>query len=205
MKKYAPHAYTVQDHFFQKAKQEGYRARSVYKLLELQEKFHILKKGDRVLDLGAAPGSFMQGAGKIVGNEGQVIGLDLQKIKPFPEKNKHTFVCDIFDQEKVKKNLETRNLAKADVILSDMAPNTSGMSDVDQYKSVELNLEALKVADRFLKKGGNLVLKVFVGEDFPELVREVKRRFKIFKNFKPKASRDRSFETYVVGMDFMGK
>ena len=101
--------------------------------------------------------------------------------------------------------METRNLAKADVILSDMAPNTSGMSDVDQYKSVELNLEALKVADRFLKKGGNLVLKVFVGEDFPELVREVKRRFKIFKNFKPKASRDRSFETYVVGMDFMGK
>ncbi len=191
--------YTPNDKFFYRAKEQGFRARSAFKLQEIENKFHLLKPRDVVLDIGAAPGSFLQVASEIVGKRGLLIGMDLKPIEPFSDhKNIHTFVCDVFQHDEVRGNLESLALAQVDVILSDIAPNTSGISDVDQWRSVELNLEILKVADMFLKPGGNLLLKVFHGEDFPQLIAAVKERFERTKVFKPSASRERSVEMYIV-------
>ena len=195
-----PKAYTPNDKYFYKAKELGYRARSAFKFEEIQEKFHIIEKRNYVLDLGAAPGSFMQVASKIVGNNGKVIGIDLQPIAPFKEENIISFVGDVFDQETLRKKLSQIGIHQVDSIISDLAPKTSGIKDVDQWKSVELNLEVLKVAEIFLKEGGNILMKVFVGEDFPEIIRATKNMFKITKNYKPKACRDRSMETYIIGI-----
>lgn len=191
--------YTPNDKFFYRAKEQGFRARSAFKLQEIEKKFHLLKMRDVVLDIGAAPGSFLQVAAEVVGKRGMLIGMDLKPIESFPEhKNIHTFVCDVFKHDQVKMNLESLAIKQVDVILSDIAPNTSGIPDVDQWRSVELNLEILKVADLFLRTGGNLLLKVFHGEDFPELIAAVKKRFDRTKVFKPDASRDRSVEMYIV-------
>jgi len=183
-----PKPYNPQDHYFQKAKTAGYRARSAFKLLEIQEKFNILRKGRKALDLGAAPGSWLQVLVSLVG-EGNVVGVDLQEIKPV--KGAEIIQADINDWQAEK---------LFDVITADLAPNTMGIADVDQWRSVELNQRVLEIAKTNLKHGGVLVSKIFVGADFQPFLARFKQHFQKTRVFKPSACRDRSHESYLIGI-----
>lgn len=199
-----PKPFQVQDKYFRLAKERGYRARSAFKLLEIQGKFHILKPGQTVLDLGAAPGSFLQVISEIVGDRGHVIGLDLQNFQAFQEKNVEGHVADIFDHEKVFSLLRSIGVRKVDVVTSDLAPKTSGIRDLDQGRSVELTDQAFYIATQVLKPGGHFVGKIFDGPDVALLVKKIKQPFKKVSLFKPQSSRDRSFETFIVALSFHG-
>lgn len=197
-----PKAYVVHDPYFKKAKELGYRARSAFKLLEIQEKFQIIKPGMNVLDVASAPGSFLQVIAKIIWRDAKVVGIDIQKIdKNFWYPNVYLLQEDIFEFDKIKAFFTTLDITQFDLITSDIAPSTTGMKWVDQYRSVELNIAILEVAKVFLKKWGNLVLKVFVGEDVDDLMSPLKQNFWKVVRIKPKACRDRSFEEYFVCFD----
>ncbi len=195
-------SFQVHDKFFHRAKKEGYRARSAYKLKEIQSKFNVIEKGDFVVDLGAAPGSFMQVIIELIGSEGAVIGIDLQEIETFDQANVYSLKRDIYDKDLLMQDLKSVGFTNIDVLTSDLAPKTSGIKDIDQARSVELTDQAFYLATRLLKTGGNFIGKVFEGEDFPWLLRRVKKRFKKVKVFKPSACRSRSCETYIVGLSF---
>ncbi|MBN2087730.1 RlmE family RNA methyltransferase [Candidatus Peregrinibacteria bacterium] len=191
--------FDTQDKYFQKAKQLGYRARSVFKLEEIQTKFNLIKHGDNVLDLGAAPGSFLQYISKIVGEKGSAVGIDLQKIESFPQPNIKTYVGDIFD-DKVYKEIGIRRF---EVITSDLAPKTSGVAFLDGGRSLDLSLKVLDVCDKYLKKGGNALIKILPGFNEGDLVGELKKKFKSVKKCRPKAIRKTSGESYLVCMRFI--
>lgn len=192
--------YIVKDTFFFEAKRLGYRARSAFKLLEIQEQLHIIEPGMQVLDLASAPGSWLQVLAKTVGPTGRVIGVDLQKIEALGYPNVHLLVADVLVPAPIVEFLSSLDVEKVDLLTSDIAPSTTGHKWVDQYRSVELNLAILDIADIFLKKWGILVLKVFVGEDVADLIGPIKERYKTLSRTKPKACRDRSFEEYFVCM-----
>lgn len=194
----APKQYVPNDKYFYKAKSEGYRARSAYKLLEIQERFNLIKPGDTVLDLGAAPGSFLQVVHRLFREECQCIGIDLTKIKSLKKPHISTYLGDVFDEARVTEVLQKHNCRKVDVLISDIAPKTMGIRDIDQWASVELNMQIIKIADIYLKTGGNLLLKVFQGEDFHELIALAKKHYEYCTVHKPKACRERSYETYVI-------
>lgn len=195
-----PAPYIMHDDYFKKAKAEGYRARSVYKLIDIQEQFQIIKPEMDVCDIGCAPWSFIQYIKKIIKDNWQIVGIDLKPVLKYSQKNINTIVSSIFDFENLKLKVEEFiwEWNKFDLVTSDIAPNTTGHKDVDQYASVELNIAILDFADHFLKKGWNLVLKVFKWEDFYELTQSIERKYERFTEHKPKACRDRSFEEYVI-------
>ncbi len=194
--------YKVKDHYFLEAKAQGYRARSAFKLLDIQEKFDLIKHGQFVLDLGAAPGSFLQVISKLVGKDGRAFGLDLKEIERFKAQNIKTAVCDILDEQAVATLFKLWQLEKVDVITSDLAPNTSGIRDLDQARSAELVEMAFSVAERLLKSDGHFVAKVFQGEELQELLPKLKAKFAKVTLFKPPSCRDRSFETFIVCKSF---
>ncbi len=195
-----PAPYIIRDDYYKKAKEEGYRARSVYKLMELQEHFWIISSWMNVCDIWAAPWSFIQYIKRIIKDSGQIVWIDLKKIDKYSQSNINTIVCSIFDFEKlvpeVEKYIWFGN--KFDLITSDIAPNTTWRKDVDQFASVELNIEIVKFSEIFLKKWWNLLLKVFKWEDFPDLLNIINENFERFTEYKPKACRDRSFEEYII-------
>lgn len=131
-------------------------------MIEIEEKYRLIQPGMKVLDLASAPGSFLQVLSKKVGPEGFVVGVDIQKIEPLGHANVKTFQESVFEHEKISKCFESVGISEFDLITSDIAPSTTGMTGVDQYRSIELNLAILEIADKFLKRGGHLVLKVFV-------------------------------------------
>ena len=184
--------YIPNDKWSQKAAAEGYRARSVYKLEELNQKFHLLRTGMTVVDLGAAPGSWLQYAAKKVGQKGTVIGIDLQEIEPI--EGVETYVQDITDVEALKEKIPKF----ADLVLSDLAPKTSGVRDVDQWKSIELSQAVAETAQEILRPKGICVIKVLRGADFDDFITECKEQWRAVKILSVKASRDRSNEIYVV-------
>ena len=192
-----PKPYVPNDKWSQRAAKEGFRARSVYKLEELDERCHLLRSGMKVLDIGAAPGSWLQYASKRVGMTGGVLGLDLKPIDPV-DGNVSTRVCDITDDAAVSESLRMMAWKEVDLVLSDIAPNTSGIRDVDQWRSIELNKCVIDIARRTLRHGGTLVMKVFRGRDFDAFLREVKAEFRGTKTISVHASRDRSTEVYLV-------
>lgn len=189
-----PEPYRPQDKYFHKAKAAGFRARSAFKLLQLQEKFRLLKPGLKVLDLGAAPGSWLQVLSKAVEPGGEVLGLDLQKIQPV-RPNVKTYEADITNSEKLKEILGN---ARFDLITADLAPKTTGIKDADQYHATELNLAVLEIAKVYLKRNGILLSKFFAGPDQYRLLKAAKQIFKICKIHKPPASRESSVEYYLI-------
>lgn len=192
-----PH-YIPQDRFFKKAKEDGYRARSVYKLEEIQSHHHILKPGDKVLDLGAAPGSFVQFIGQIIGEKGLVIGIDLKPIQNLKKPNIKTYQGDIFDDIAIIKIKAENKIESFNVVTSDLAPATSGIKSLDSGRSVLLNDQVLNIAERYLKKGGNALMKVFPGADQDQLMHRAKLMFREIKVSKPEAVRKSSREIYII-------
>lgn len=191
-----------QDHYFHRAKKEHYLARAVYKLQEIQNKHRLVRQGDRVLDLGAAPGSWMQLTSRIVGPKGLVVGVDLQPIThPFPE-HVVTWQQDIFDEDFL--GLLKARYGPFDVVLSDMAPKTSGVKSADAARSELLFERALEIARHVLRPGGHFLAKIFQGDAFHTLLATVKHSFRRVKVVKPDASRKQSREIYVLAMDFKG-
>lgn len=186
----------LNDEYVQRAQREGYRSRAAYKLLEIQEKDRILKPGLVVVDLGAAPGGWSQVAAKRVGRKGEVFALDILEMEPLPGV---TFLQGDFREQAVLDRL-TNLLAgrEVDLVLSDMAPNVSGVTAVDQPRSMYLCELALDFARQSLRPGGTFVTKVFQGEGFDEFVRELRRDFQRLVTRKPRASRPKSREVYLV-------
>jgi 23S rRNA (uridine2552-2'-O)-methyltransferase len=181
------------DYYYRMAKEEGYRARSAYKLLQINEKFHIIKKGNSVVDLGAAPGGWLQVAQKLSG--GKIVGIDLESIEPVP--GTLTFRADITQEstvELVKNALE----GDADVVISDAAPNLTGAWDMDHAVSIDLARSALKMAKALLRPRGNFLVKVFQGDMFIDFLNEVRKEFVSVQAHSPLASRKESAETYIV-------
>ena len=191
------------DHFFLKAKQENYPARSVYKLKEIDNKFKIFRKGMQVLDLGAAPGSWSMGAAERIGPQGHVLSCDIQETQTVFPPNVTFLQEDVFERSPEFEAL-LRQRGPFAVIISDMAPRTTGTKFTDQARSLELCLEALAVVEQHLASGGSFVVKIFMGPDIQELLTPMRRRFASVKSFKPKSSRAESKETFFVGMGFKG-
>jgi 23S rRNA (uridine2552-2'-O)-methyltransferase len=192
------------DFYYRSAKREGLRSRAAYKLVQLDERYRLFRKGGVVVDLGAAPGGWLQASRKKVGAAGFVLGVDIQPIAKLPQENVETIVADITDPttiELIEKNLPRR----PDVVLSDTSPQITGVWDVDHVKSIELAQSALNAAESLLAPGGKFLVKVFQGELFGEFLKEVEKRFDFVKVSKPSASRGRSAETYVLGMEFKSR
>jgi 23S rRNA (uridine2552-2'-O)-methyltransferase len=188
--------YERKDVFYKRAKKEGYRARSAYKLLELNREFRILRPGMRVVDLGAWPGGWVQVAAELVGPTGKVVGIDLVALEPFafPQVTLlHGDAADPVQQEKIKAALG----GPADVVLSDMAPKLTGIREVDEARSMELCRLAFTIASTLLRPGGSLLLKVFMGPEHKVFLAEVQAHFSSVKTTKPESSRKGSAETYV--------
>ncbi len=186
------------DYYYRLAKREGYRSRAAYKLIEIQEKFNVIDKNADVLDLGSFPGSWLQVSRFLT--SGKVVGVDLKEIKPI--NGVHTIKGDITEESTLEKIKEV--CEKFDVVLSDASPKTTGIEDLDNYRSYEIAVSVLKIAEELLKKGGNLVLKIFQGEEMNKILKELKKRFKFVKVTKPKASKKYSREVYIVCKGFKG-
>lgn len=185
------------EHYYRQAKKNGYRARSSFKLKQIQQKFHIFQCGDIVLDLGAAPGGWSQVAKEYIGKTGLIIGIDLQPVSPIEDviflKGD---VNDVAILSNVKEYLRNK---KVNVILSDMAPNISGNYSVDHARSIFLAEQSLTVVDLLIEKKGNFVCKVFMGELLDDFVRNVTNKFSEVRRFSPPASRKSSSELYIIG------
>jgi 23S rRNA (uridine2552-2'-O)-methyltransferase len=197
-------AYIPQDKWALRAQKEGYLARSAYKLLDIDRRFKILKKGDLVLDLGSAPGSWIQVARQKMGPEGFIVGVDIEPVKTKTFKTvKFIFIHkDIYDEDLMSVIKRAVNARKFNSVLSDAAPKTTGQKDIDEWRSHELSLRVLDIVKSELKKGGNAVIKVFEGPDTPELLKISKELFKIVHLVKPEASIKGSKESYIVAKNF---
>lgn len=187
------------DYYYRKAKEEKFRSRATYKLLQVVRKYRFLKKDDVVIDLGAAPGGWLQACRKIVGGEGFVLGVDLKCINPLKEANVYTIVGDITNPE-IQKQIKKILPSLADVVISDVSPNVSGVWEVDHARQIDLAQKSLVLALNFLKENGNFFVKVFQGDMFGNFVEEVRQRFARVEIIKPKASRAKSAEIFILGM-----
>lgn len=181
------------DYYYYKAKQFGYRSRASYKLKQIQEKEHIIKKKDNVVDIGAAPGGWLQVAREL--SSGKIIGIDTKYIEPL--KNIITIKEDIRNEKIIDKILEY-NCNIVDVVLCDVAPNLTGNWILDHNKGIELNESALKLTKKILKKRGYFIVKVFQGEYFKKYYNKLKTMFKYVKAYSPLASRSTSSEMYII-------
>jgi len=186
------------DFYTQKAKKEGYMARSVYKLEEIQNKTRLIPPGSTVLDIGASPGSWTQYVLRLLKGKGRVVSADLKPLGSFRAKGNLTFIQgDVFSDE-VTGQLSA--LGPFDVIISDAAPSTSGNRLMDTRRSYDLVERILEFSLTWLKPGGNLAVKIFQGGDDQELFERMKTEFSQVKRLKPKAVRKESFETYFIGL-----
>jgi 23S rRNA (uridine2552-2'-O)-methyltransferase len=188
------------DYYYKKAKAENYRSRATYKLSQAATKYHFIHKSDVVVDLGAAPGGWIQAARKIVGKKGFVLGVDLKPIAPFPQEYVRTIVADINEPETPQQILDFLP-RKADVVLSDASPNISGVWEVDHARQIDLAAQALKIALSVLRSSGNFFVKVFEGDMLTDFVKTVEKHFVTVKVIKPKASRAKSSEMFLLAMN----
>ncbi len=192
-------AYNPKDHYFKKAKKENFAARSVFKLEEIDQRFKLFKPGQVVLDLGASPGSWSQYSSKKIGNRGRVLGVDLSPVTVKLE-NAVFIQADLRDLQLEEIFKEHGFEPPFDLVLSDMAPRTTGIRFADQAKSFELCELALDVARKFLKPGGHFVCKLFHSDEFSKLRDEIKKSFDKFEAVKPDSTRSISKEIFLVGL-----
>ena len=189
------------DYYYRKAKQEKFRSRASYKLLQAAKKYKFIKPGYVVVDLGAAPGGWTQAAQSLVDDSGFVLAVDLKQIESFDESNVRTVIGDVSEPQTVKVILELLPHS-ADVVVSDVAPNVSGIWELDNARQIDLAEQSLKVAASVLRYGGNFFVKVFQGSSTNRFINEVRQQFSFVKMVKPRASRSKSAELYVLGMNY---
>ena len=188
----------LNDEFVKRAQKEGYRARAAYKLIEIDDKDKLIKPGMTIVDLGSSPGSWSQVAVQRLKGQGKVIALDILDMTDIAGV---TFIQGDFREEVVLKQLQAAiNNKSVDLVIADMAPNISGVKDVDQAGAAYLTELALEFSSEWLKPGGNFLVKVFIGSGFDEIVKTMRLRFDKVVTRKPKASRDRSSEVYLLGL-----
>jgi 23S rRNA (uridine2552-2'-O)-methyltransferase len=188
------------DYYYKKAKAENYRSRATYKLSQAVFKYHFIHKGDVVVDLGAAPGSWIQATRKIVGKAGFVLGVDLKPIAPFPQEYVRTIIADLTEPETVQQILDFLP-RKADVVLSDASANISGIWELDNARQIDLATQALRIALSILRPSGNFFAKVFEGNMLHSFVKTVKNHFETVRVIKPKASRAKSSEMFLLAIN----
>lgn len=191
------------DHYYNKAKQEGYRARSAYKLKQLDGDAGLFGPGNTVVDLGAAPGGWLQVVSEEVGDHGKVVGVDLQRIRGIDRDNVQTIRGDMTEDETKEELTAVIGERGADAVVSDMAPNMTGEYSLDHARSVYLARQAFEVAQELLATGGDFAVKVFDGPDVADLRADMEREFQYVRSMRPDASRDSSSEQYLVGKHFL--
>jgi 23S rRNA (uridine2552-2'-O)-methyltransferase len=191
-------SYERKDAHFRRAKAQGLRARSAFKLAELDDRHRLIARGDRLVDLGAWPGGWVQIAAERVGPTGRVVAIDLAKLDPFPRPNVTLLVGDVREAATVDV-IEGALGGQADVVLSDMAPKLTGVRMTDEARSAELMAAVLAMLPRLLRPGGNVVVKLFMGPDYQDTLAAFRRAFADVKTTRPEASRRGSAELYLVG------
>jgi len=188
------------DYFYRRAKEEQFRSRAAYKLLEVVKRHGLIKPGDVVVDLGAAPGGWMQAALRVVGENGFVLGVDVREIEPLEAENTRSIIADINDPNIVE-TLRDFLPDAVDVVISDVSPNISGVWELDHARQIDLARRSLLIATGLLKPGGSFFVKVFQGDLLGDFVSEVRGRFQFVRLIKPEASRKKSSELFVLGMN----
>jgi len=187
------------DHYYNKAKQEGYRSRAAYKLKQLDNLEHVLDRGETVVDLGAAPGGWLEVAAEEVGPQGNVIGVDFQRIKDFEDHDNVETLRGDMTEAKTRNRVIDAADGSVDAVISDMAPNMSGEYSLDQARSLHLARQAFETSLELLDSGGDFVVKVFEGPDVDDFRADVEEEFQYVRATSPKASRDESSEIYLIG------
>ncbi|MGA2385072.1 MAG: RlmE family RNA methyltransferase [Candidatus Bathyarchaeia archaeon] len=185
--------------YYKKAKEENYRSRATYKLVQANEKYQFIKRNDVVVDLGAAPGGWIQAARKMTGKHGYVLGVDLKPIEPFTQEYIRTIIADMTDPDIVQQIVSFLP-RKADAVISDAAPNITGVWEVDHARQIDLATRALGIAQCLLHPGGNFFVKVFQGGLLDEYIQTVKASFETVMLVKPQASRAKSSEMYILAL-----
>jgi len=192
------------DYYYQRAKKEQYRSRAAYKLIQTVNRFGFIKDGDVVVDLGAAPGGWIQASREIVGERGFILGLDQKTIEPTGHTNVCTIVGDVTDSG-IASRINAILPRKADVVISDVSPNVSGVWELDHARQIDLARHSLDIARCILASDGNFFVKVFQGSMLDDFISEVKKDFSITRLVKPKASRSGSAEIYLLGLGYKEK
>ncbi len=195
--------YDPKDFYFRQAKKAGYRARSAFKIDEILERHRVLRRGQAVLDLGAAPGGFLQILAEAVGEEGVAVGVDLEPIRNLGKRQVRTAIVDLLAPDALQK-IRALHGGTFRLVASDMAPKTIGVKITDEARSLELVRMALRVAEETLAPGGAFVAKVFMGGDFQGLKEELRARFETVQIVRPQATRESSYEIYVLGKGYRG-
>jgi 23S rRNA (uridine2552-2'-O)-methyltransferase len=190
----------VKDPFVIQAQKDGYRSRAAYKLIEIDKKYKIIKSGITAVDLGAAPGGWSQVLSKKIGLKGKVVGIDLLEVSPI--KGIDFIQGDFMQEEILNEMVDKLENKPVDLVISDMAPNISGIKMVDQQKAIYLNELAFDFATKNLKQNGHFLVKSFVGKDFEEFVKNLRSCFKKVYKIKPDSSRSRSAEIFLLGYEF---
>ena len=193
--------YQRHDAHFRRARAAGYRARSAYKLIELDDRFRILRPGDLVADLGAWPGAWLQVAAERVGPAGRVVGMDLSRVTPLGAPHVTVLVGDVRDPGAIAALREALG-GRASVVLSDLAPKLTGVRDTDAARTTELALAALDATAELLRPRGRMLIKLFMNSDFPALIDRMRRSFTQVRTTKPEATRRASSEVYALGHGF---
>lgn len=193
--------YQRKDAHYQRARSEGYRARSAYKLIELDRRFHLMRPGDHVVDLGCWPGAWLQVAGERVGSAGRVVGIDLEHVDPLPASNVTVLEGDARDMAVIRAARTALGRA-ADVVLCDLAPKLTGIADTDEARMEQLATATFAALPELLRPGGQLLMKVFMGRGQPALTRELRRRFEQVSLTKTDATRRGSSELYAAATGF---
>ncbi|MEJ5060663.1 MULTISPECIES: 23S rRNA (uridine(2552)-2'-O)-methyltransferase RlmE [unclassified Pseudomonas] len=193
----------VNDPYVKQAQKDGYRSRASYKLLEIQEKYKLIRPGMSVVDLGAAPGGWSQVTSRLIGGQGRLIASDILEMDSIPDV---TFIHGDFTQDEVlARILEAVGNSQVDLVISDMAPNMSGTPEVDMPKAMFLCELALDLAERILKPGGNFVIKIFQGEGFDVYLKDARKKFDKIQMIKPDSSRGSSREQYMLAWGYRGR
>jgi len=189
------------EYYYRKAKEEKFRSRASYKLLQAVKKHKFIKLGYVVVDLGAAPGGWTQAARKLVGDSGFVLAVDLKLIEPIDAPNVRAIIGDVTEPKAIQHILEFLPRS-ADAVISDVSPNVSGIWELDHARQIDLASQSLRIANSIMRSGGNFFVKVFQGNTLNGFIDETKQHFSFVKLVKPKASRAKSAELYVLGMNF---